>query len=138
MIVQGQTTSFKAELYEGVHDLLTDDIFVALYDGNADLTESTTIYTTSNEITGTGYSAGGQQLLNPTVNTSGTTAYVSFDNAEWTNASFTARCALLYNASQGNKSIAILDFGANKTVIDNTFTITFPSNTASSAIIRTN
>ena len=138
MITQGQTTSFKAELYEGVHDLLTDDIFIALYDGNANLTESTTVYTSDNEITGTGYTGGGQLLLDPSVNTYDTTAYVSFANASWAGATFTCRCALIYNASQGNKSIAVLDFGSDKTVTNSTFTITFPPDTADSAIIRTN
>ena len=138
MITQGQTTSFKAELYEGIHDLLTDNIYIALYTGNADLTEATTVYATTNEITGTGYVAGGVQLTGASVNTSGTTAYVSFDNAQWANASFTARCALIYNASQSNKSIAVLDFGSDKTVLNQTFTITFPPDTADSAIIRTN
>lgn len=137
MITQGQTTSFKAELYEGVHNLLTDNIYIALYTGNADLTETTTVYTTSNEIAGTGYVAGGVQLTGASVNTSGTTAYVSFNNAVWAGASFTARCALIYNASQGNKSIAVLDFGSDKTVVNQTFTITFPPDTADSAIIRT-
>jgi hypothetical protein len=138
MITQGQTTSFKAELYEGIHDLLTDNIYIALYTGNADLTEATTVYTTSDEITGTGYTAGGVLLTNATVNTSGTTAYVSFDNASWAGASFTCRCALIYNASKSDKAIAVLDFGSNKTVVNGTFTVTFPPNTESSAIIRTN
>lgn len=138
MITQGQTTSFKAELYEGVHNLLTDNIFIALYTGNANLTEATTEYTTSEEISGTGYVAGGVQLTGASVNTAGTTAYVSFDNAQWASATFTARCALIYNGSQGNKSIAVLDFGSDKTVTNQTFTITFPPDTADSAIIRTN
>ena len=136
MITQGQTTSFKAELYEGVHDLLTDDIFIALYDGNANLTESTTVYTSDNEITGTGYSGGGKLLLDPSVNTYDTTAYVSFSNATWPNATFTCRCALIYNASQGNKSIAVLDFGSDKTVANDTFQIIFPTPDANSAIVR--
>lgn len=132
-IVQTQTTSFKAELYEGIHDLLTDDVYMALYDGNADLNADTTAYSSANEVTGTGYVAGGVQMTGITIETSGYTAYVNFDNVQF-NASVTARCALIYNASQGNKSIAVLDFGSDKTSTN--FTVTMPANTASSALIR--
>jgi hypothetical protein len=133
-IVQTQTTSFKAELYQGVHDLLTDDIFIALYTGNANLDASTTVYATANEITGTGYTAGGQQLLGATVSSSAT-AYVSFDSIQWNPAAFTTRCALIYNASKGNKSVAVLDFGSDKTATS-AFTITMPANTPTTALIR--
>lgn len=136
MIQQTQTTSFKAELYEGVHNLLTDTIKIALYTANADLDETTTVYTTTNEVTGTGYTAGGVTLQNASVNSSGYTAYVSFSNAQWTGASFTCRGALIYNASQGNASVAVLDFGNDKTVSNQTFTVTFPADTADNAIIR--
>lgn len=134
-IVQTQTTSFKAELYQGIHDLTTDVIKIALYDGNADLNADTTVYTTSNEIVASGYTAGGETMTGITVNTSGYTAYVGFDNVVWNPGSFTARCALIYNSSQGNKSIAVLDFGADKTTTG-TFTIAMPANTASAALIR--
>lgn len=134
-IVQTQTTSFKKELYEGIHDLLTDEIKIALYTGFADLNADTTAYSTTNEISGTGYSAGGKLLENATVQTSGTTAYVSFSNVTWNPASFTARCALIYNVSKGNKSVAVLDFGSDKTAT-NTFTITMPANTPTAALIR--
>ena len=135
MIQQTQTTSFKAELYEGVHNLLTDTIKIALYTANADLDETTTVYTSVGEITGTGYSTGGKTLTGASVNSSGYTAYVSFNDAVWNPASFTCRGALIYNASQGNKSIAVLDFGNDKTCT-NTFTVTFPADTADNAIIR--
>lgn len=135
MIVQTQTTSFKKELYEGVHDLLNDDLYIALYTANADLNAATTVYSTANEITGTGYTAGGEQLTGVTVNSDGYTAYVSFDNPSWSPAAFTTRCALIYNSTQGNKSIAVLDFGSDKTCTS-TFVITMPANTASSALIR--
>ena len=138
MIAQGQTTSFKEELYEGVHNLLTDTIKIALYEATADLGAATTIYTTTGEISGTGYTATGKTLTGTTVSSdSNGTAFVSFDNAVWNPAAFTCRGALIYNASKGNKSIAVLDFGSDK-VATNTFTITFPANTASSAIIRSN
>jgi hypothetical protein len=132
-IVQTQTTSFKAELYEGVHNLLVDDIYMALYNANATLDADTTVYSSTNEVTGTGYVAGGVQMTGITIQTSGYTVYVNFDNVAF-NASVTARCALIYNASQGNKSIAVLDFGSDKTSTN--FTVTMPQNTATSALIR--
>lgn len=136
MIVQGQTTSFKAELYQGVHNLLTDTLKIALYTALADLNENTTVYSTTNEIVGTGYTAGGKTLTGVTIGTSGSIAYVNFNNVVWNPASFTTRCALIYNSSKSNKSIAVLDFGSDKTAT-NTFTITMPANTANSALIRT-
>ena len=135
MIVQGQTTSFKKELYEAIHNFTTDTFKIALYTANATLNQDTSAYTSTGEITGTGYTATGQTLLNPTVNASDGTAYISFDNPSWTSASFTARGALIYNSSKSDKSVAVLDFGSDKTTTS-TFTITFPANTATSAIIR--
>lgn len=132
-IVQTQTTSFKAELYQGIHDLLNDTLKIALYNGNANLNEATTEYTTANEVSGTGYVAGGVVLTGTTINTSGYTAYVDFDNVVF-NAEVTARCALIYNASKANRSIAVLDFGSDKTSAN--FTITMPANTATAALIR--
>ena len=136
MITQTQTTSFKAELYQGIHDLLTDTIKIALYIANADLTAATTVYTTDQEVTGTGYTAGGNTLTGATVQSSGSTAYVSFDNSTWSSASFTCRGALIYNASKANRSIAVLNFGSDKIVANQTFEIEFPANDATSAIIR--
>ena len=134
-IIQTQTTSFKAELYQGIHDLTTDVIKIALYTANANLNEDTTVYSSTDEVANTGtYSAGGAQLTPITVNTSGYTAYVGFPNISWTGA-ITARCALIYNVTQGNKSIAVLDFGSDKTSVG-TFTITMPANTATAALIR--
>ena len=135
-IIQTQTTSFKAELYQAIHDLTTDTLKIALYTGDASLGASTTAYTTSNEVVGTGYTAGGVTITGVTVNSSGYTAYVSFNNPSWTSASFTARAGLIYNSSKANRSIAVLDFGADKTVSNYTFTINLPTNTATSALIR--
>ena len=132
-ILQTQTTSFKKELYQGIHDLTTDTLKIALYTANADLNESTTVYTTSGEVTGGSYTAGGVTLTGITINSSGFTAYVDFADVVF-NASVTARCALIYNFSQGNKSIAVLDFGSDKTSTN--FTITMPANTATAALIR--
>jgi hypothetical protein len=136
MIVQTQTTSFKAELYEGIHDLIDDTIKIALFNANADLTASTTVYSTNQEVTGTGYTAGGNTLTGATVRSSGTTAYVSFDNTSWSSASFTCRGALIYNSSKANRSVAVLNFGSDKIVANGTLTIEFPSNDVTSAIIR--
>jgi hypothetical protein len=134
-IIQTQTTSFKAQLYQGIHDLTTDVIKIALYTASADLNEDTTVYSSTNEVANTGtYSAGGAQLTPITVGTSGYTAFVGFPNISWTGA-ITARCALIYNVTQGNKSIAVLDFGSDKTSTT-TFTITMPANTATAALIR--
>lgn len=134
-IVQTQTTSFKVELYKAVHNLPVDVLKIALYTANADLNSATTVYTSANEVVGAGYTAGGETLTNVTVNSEGYTAYVSFDNVNWTPASFTTRCALIYNATQGNKAIAVLDFGSDKTATI-TFTITLPNNAATTALIR--
>lgn len=136
MIVQTQTTSFKKELYEGIHDLLTDTIKIALYTANADIDANTTVYVATNEITGTGYTAGGNTLTGTTVNSENGVAYVSFDNTTWASASFTCRGALIYNSTKANRSIAVLNFGSDKTVLNQTFQIQFPPNIPNSAIIR--
>jgi hypothetical protein len=136
MIVQTQTTSFKAELYEGIHDLIDDTIKIALFNANADLTASTTAYSTNQEVTGTGYTAGGNTLTGATVRSNGTTAYVSFDNTTWSSASFTCRGALIYNSSKANRSVAVLNFGSDKIVANGTLTIEFPTNDVTSAILR--
>ena len=134
-IVQTQTTSFKAQLYQGIHDLTTDVIKIALYTANANLNEDTTVYSSVNEVPATGtYVAGGATMTGITVSTSGYTAYVGFDNVSWT-AALTARCALIYNSTQGNKSVAVLDFGSDKTSVT-TFLITMPANTSTTALIR--
>lgn len=132
-ILQTQTTSFKTELYTAVHNLSTDTLKIALYTASADLNESTTAYSATNEVTGTGYVAGGVALTGVTISSSGYTAYVDFSDVVF-GASVTARCALIYNVTQGNKSIAVLDFGSDKTSTN--FTITMPANTATAALIR--
>jgi len=134
-IVQTQTTSFKAELYQGIHDLTTDVIKIALYTANANLNADTTVYSSTNEVAATGtYVAGGATMTGITVSTSDYTAYVGFDNVSWTGV-ITARCALIYNSTQGNKSVAVLDFGSDKTSVT-TFLITMPANTSTTALIR--
>ena len=135
MIYQTQTLSFKAELLQGVHNLLTDTLKLALYKSTADLSETTTVYSSTNETSGTGYSAGGIVLTGVTINTSNSVVYVNFNNAVWTPAAFTAAGGLIYNASKSNKSIAVLSFGADKTAT-NTFTVQMPANTSTSALLR--
>jgi hypothetical protein len=134
-IVQTQTTSFKAELYQGIHALTTDVIKIALYTANANLNADTTVYSASNEASGGNYVAGGATLTPITVSssTSDATAYVGFPNYSWT-GTITARCALIYNSSKANRAIAVLDFGSDKT--SSNFTITMPANTSTTALIR--
>ncbi len=135
-ITQAMCTSFKEDLFQKEQDLDTDTIKIALYTSSATLGASTTAYTTSNEVTGTGYTAGGVTLTGATIGTSGTTAYVDFDDPEWTSASFTARGALIYNdTTAGDQSIAVLDFGGDFTVSSGTFRIVFPA-AGATAILR--
>lgn len=132
-IVQTQTTSFKKELYQAIHNLSTDTLKIALYTARADLNAATTAYSASNEVTGSGYTAGGIALTGVTISTDGYTAYVNFNNAAFA-ASVTARCALIYNSSKANRSIAVLDFGSDKT--STSFTVVMPANTPTAALIR--
>lgn len=133
-IVQTQTTSFKKELYQGVHDLSTDTIKMAMYTSNANLGADTTAYTTTGEVAASGYTAGGNTLTGIAISSSGYTAYANWANTSWT-AALTARCALIYNASKANRAIAVIDFGADKTSTT-TFLVTMPANTATTALIR--
>lgn len=132
-ILQTQTTSFKQELYQGIHDLTTDNIYIALFTAAANLNEATTTYNSANEVSGTGYNPGGVQMSGISISSSGFTAFVNFDNVVF-NAAVTARCALIYNASKANRSIAVLDFGSDKSSAN--FTITMPVASATTALIR--
>lgn len=132
-ILQTQTTSFKQELYQGIHDLTTDNIYIALFTAAANLNETTTTYNSANEVSGTGYNPGGVQMSGISISSSGFTAFVDFDNVVF-NAAVTARCALIYNASKANRSIAVLDFGSDKSSAN--FTITMPVASATTALIR--
>lgn len=137
MIVQGQTTIFKKNLLSGLENFATGTTQVykiALYTANAELTASTLEYTSLNEVTGAGYTAGGE-ILTPIVPASGgSTAYISFNNVSWTSANFLCRGALIYNDTT-NAAVAVLDFGSDKTA-SGTFTVTFPPSTATTAVIR--
>ena len=135
-ITQAMCTSFKEDLFQKEQDMDTDTIKIALYTSSATLDATTTAYTASNEVSGTGYTAGGVTLTGATIGTSGTTAYVDFDDPEWTSASFTTAGALIYNdTTAGDNSIAVLSFGGDFTVTAGTFRIVFPAPGAA-AIIR--
>jgi hypothetical protein len=145
-ITQAMATSFKVEILDGIHNFgvgvirastAADTYKIALYTSAASLDAATTAYTTSGEVVGTGYTAGGNTLAISVVPvSSGTTAYLSFSNSSWTTASITARGAMIYNSTQSNKCVAVLDFGSDKTSTAGTFTIVFPTADASNAIIR--
>lgn len=136
MITAGLTNSFKEQLLLGVHDFETDTFLIALYTSSATLGPDTTVYTTSNEVTGTGYVAGGEELQNITVNLAMGIAYVSFDNPSWAGATFTTRGALIYNSSKANKSVGVLNFGVDQTMLGQSFTIQLPTNDPETALIR--
>ena len=129
-------TSFKQELMNEEHDLNSDTIKIALFTSSATLNATTTAYSTSNEISGTGYTAGGVTLTSAALSTSGTTAFADFADASWTSASFTANGAVIYNSSASNKAIVVLAFGGDFTVTAGTFSVVFPAADASNAIIR--
>lgn len=132
-------TSFKQEILVGTHNFTasTGDTFkLALYTNSASPTAATTAYSTSNEVSGTGYSAGGGTLTSVTPTTSGTTAFCDFADLTFSSSSITARGAIIYNSSASDKAVAVLDFGSDKTSSAGDFTISFPTADASNAIIR--
>ena len=139
MISTALTTSFKVDLLKGIHNFSNpggDTFKIALYTSDAILGADTTAYSTANEISGTGYVAGGKVITSVTPTSSGTTAYVDFDNVSWTGATFTANGALIYNASAGNAAVAVLAFGSDKSVDNSTFEVIFPTANATNAIVR--
>jgi hypothetical protein len=139
MITQQLCNVFKLNLLKGLEDFDVGSAYtynIALYTANADLSANTTVYTTTDEIVGTGYVAGGKTLTKVTPSLSGSTAIVTFSNVTWNPASFTTRGALIYNATT-NAAVAVLNFGEDKTAA-NTFTVTFPTADANNAIIRIN
>ena len=131
--------SFKQEILVGTHNLTAssgDTFKLALFTSSASLGAATTAYSTSNEVSGTGYTAGGATLTSVTPTTDGTTAVCDFSDVSFTSASFTANGCLIYNSSQSDKAVAVIAFGGDKTVSSGTFTIQFPTADASNAIIR--
>jgi hypothetical protein len=147
-ISQTLATSFKVEILDGIHNFgvgvvrastAADTFKIALYSTLATLNAETTVYTTLNEVTGTGYVAGGNTLVIsqvPTSTSTETVAWLNFANSSWASASFSADGALIYNSTQGNKAVAVLNFGSTKTTTNQTFTVTFPASTSDAAIIR--
>jgi hypothetical protein len=142
MISQGQCTVFKTNLLSGLENFAVGTPYtykIALYTGLANLDDSTTAYTTIGEVVGSGYTATGEPLSIsqvPVGDTTNNTSYVSFSNVTWTSASFTARCALIYNSTTG-AAVAVLDFGSDKTnTAAGTFTVTFPTATSTTSILR--
>ena len=152
-ITQAVTTSFKSELLQGIHNFHngsgggtttttgTGNTFkIALFTSSATMSASTTAYATTNEVSGTGYTAGGNTLTNVDPTTSGTTALTDFADTTWSSSSITARGALIYNSSttagSANRAVVVLDFGADKTSTSGDFTVAFPTADASNAIIR--
>ena len=135
-ITQGMCSSFKEQLLKGEHDFDVDTFKIALYTSSATLSAATTVYSVSNEVAGSGYSAGGNTLSGTTVTLSGTTAFVTFSDTTWLTSTITARGALVYNSSKSNKAVAVLDFGTDKTSTSGSFTIQFPANTSTTALIR--
>jgi hypothetical protein len=133
-------TSFKVQLLNGLQNFSANTFKIALYTSSATLDANTTAYTTSNEVaTGGNYVAGGNTLsvtTTPTDGGSGTTAYIDFADTTWSAATITARGALIYNNSQANSAVAVLDFGSDKTSTDGDFTVQFPAATNTTAIIR--
>jgi len=138
-ITQAMATSFKQELLQGTHNFTTTtgNVFkIALFTSAATLNATTTAYSTTNESSGTAYTAGGNTLTNVTPVTSGTTAFADFANTTWASSTVTARGCMIYNSSAANRSVLVLDFGGDKTSTNGDFTIQFPTADATNAIIR--
>lgn len=138
-ISQAMCTSFKKELLEAVHNFKNsggDTFKIALYTSSASLGAATTAYSATNEVSGTGYTAGGNTLTRVDPSSSGTTGFTDFANTTWSSATITARGALIYNDTDSDKAVAVLDFGADKTSTAGDFTIQFPAADATNAIIR--
>lgn len=140
-ITQAMPTSFKVEILQGTHNFgptSGNTFYIALYTSSATLSAATTVYSSSNEVSSANYTAGGKALTVSTTPTStGTTAFISFTSpVNWSGVTFTARGALIYNFTQGNKAVAVIDFGADQTVSGGDFNVIFPTANSTSAILR--
>ena len=135
-ISQVLCTSFKKELLEGTHDFANDTFKIALYTSAATLNADTTVYSTDNEVSGTGYVADDKALSASTVASGDGVGFVNFSDATWASSSFTARGALIYNDDKDDRAVMVLDFGADKTSNNSTFTVGMPANTSTAALIR--
>ena len=139
MISTALVTSFKTQLLQGLHNFSNpggDTFKIALYNSSAIRGAETTAYSTTNEITGAGYTAGGTVLTTVSPTSSGTTGYVTFSDVSWPSSTITANGALIYNASQSNAAVVVLAFGSDKSVVNGSFEIKFPVANATSAIVR--
>ena len=136
-ITQAVCNSFKEELLKGLHDLDGHTLKLALYTSSATLGPTTTAFSTTNESSGTNYTSGGATISNVAVALSGTVAFVDFDDVSFSSATISdAAGALIYNSSASNRAIAVLDFGGTKSVSSGTLTVTLPSASATTALIR--
>jgi len=135
-ITQAFCTSAKVGFLTGTYTPLTHTMKIALYTSSATLDATTTVYSATNEVVGTGYTAGGNTLTGNAISYGGTTAWLTFSDSSWTTATITARGALIYDSSASNAAIAVLDFGADKTSTAGTFTVQMPVAAASTALIR--
>ena len=136
-ITQAVCNSFKEELLKGLHDLDGHTLKLALYTSSATLGPTTTAFSTTNESSSTNYTSGGATISNVAVSLSGTVAFVDFDDVSFSSATISdAAGALIYNSSASNRAIAVLDFGGTKSVSSGTLTVTLPSASATTALIR--
>lgn len=135
-IVQGVTKSFREELFKAVHDFTSDTFKIALFTSDASLGDSTTAYSTDNEVSGAGYSAGGATLTVTAPTTSSGVTYIDFADVEWATSTITARGALIYNSSKSNKAVYVLNFGFDRSSSASTFTVKFPAADKDHAILR--
>jgi hypothetical protein len=137
-IQQGLTNSFKQEMLQAGQNIITNTLYMALYTAFSDIGPLTTVYTTTNEVSGTGYPPGGVEVTGAVLSTDIQTGvvYVNFDDVSYSGANFIARGALIYNVTEGNKSVAVLDFGSDKTFSSTSNTVVMPANTATTALIR--
>ncbi len=132
-ITSGICNSYKQEILEGVHSS-ADTYKVALYTSSASLSAATTAYSATNEVSGTGYTAGGATLSGLSTGLSTSTAYLTFSDPSWADSTITARGCLIYNSSKSNKAVAVFDFGSDVSSVNGTFTVDFPAAGASSLI----
>ncbi len=136
-ISSGVAIKFKEDCLLGVHDFASATFKIALYSSVASLSNGTSVYITSAELgNGNGYTTGGNIVTVADVTIDGSVAYVDFVDASWTSATFTASGCLIYNSSQSNKTVAVIDFGGEKTATNGTFSVQFPAAGATTAIVR--
>ena len=136
-ISSGIAVKFKEDSLKGLHDFTSAEFKIALYTSVASLSNGTSVYITSGQVAnGNGYATGGKVVTVTSVTVDGTVGIVNFSNVSWTSATFTARGCLIYNATKSNKTVAVIDFGGEKTATNGTFTVQMPASGASTSIVR--